>query len=395
MRAAVCEVRRKSDWALISLLKMPARGFIRGAVDDVSEATHSFSQVLSEIKKISPRAIKNILLGLATPDVKVLHSRGVVAVSRADDEIYEDDINRVLESAKAVSIPDNRAVLEWITQEFIVDGLDNIHDPLGMIGKRLEANLLAVHSFTPAIKSIQRCIETLGGKVVATTVSPIAASQAVLSKNQMELGVVLVDIGFATTGLCIYEENRFVHTTVLPIGSGSITNDLAIGLRIPIETAEVIKLSYGSALSKEVPARDTIELEKIDPRVKGVATKRFISEIIESRFSEIFDEVNTEIKRVGKANQLPAGAVLIGAGAKMPNLVELARRELKLPAQIGLPDISRLTAVSSEISLLSEDPEFATALGLVLSASHEELKEERMPRGNSGLLKKLLNYFIP
>ena len=168
--------------------------------------------------------------------------------------------------------------------------------------------------------------------------------------------MILVDIGASKTGLTLYEENRLVHAAILPIGSSNITNDIAIGLRIPIEAADVIKLSFGSALAKEISVKETIDVSKIDPRVRGIFSKKFIAEIIESRLAEIFEQVNNEIKRVGKASQLPAGTVLVGGGVKLPNIVDLARQELKLAAQIGVPDVSNLEAVSGELHLQAEDP---------------------------------------
>lgn len=395
IRAAVAEVRRNKELSLVALLKMPSGGMRRGTVDNVADATRALSLILAEVKKISKNAIKNIILSIASPDVKVQPSRGVVAVSRADDEIYQDDIGRVLQSSQAVNLPANRTVLHSLIKEFIVDGIDTIRDPLGMIGKRLEVNSLIIDAFAPSVKGLTRCIEMLGANVISIVLGPLAASRAVLTKNQKELGVILIDIGFSKTGVCIYEENRFTHAAVLPVGSASITNDLAIGLRIPIETAEIIKLSFGSALAKEVSAREAIELNKIDPRLRGEVSKKFIAEIIESRLAEIFEQVNNEIKRIGKASQLPAGSVLTGCAVKLPNLVELARQEIKLSAQIGIPDLSSLNPITGELSLQAEEPEYATAIGLLLYEGDESFKQENPTKPIGGFIKKILNYFIP
>lgn len=395
IKAAIAEVKRGGEPSLISVLKMPSGGIRRGTVDNVVDATHALSTVLTEIKKISRGAIKNIILGVATPDMKVHYSKGVVAVSRADDEIYQDDISRVIQSAQAINIPPNRMVLHSIIKEFIVDGIDHISDPLGMIGKRLEVSTLIIDAFSPSVKNLEKCVETLGASVSDIVLSPLAASFAVLSKNQKELGVILIDIGFGKTSVAMYSENRLTHSAVIPVGSSSITNDLAIGLRIPIEAAEIVKLSFGSALAKEVSSRDVVELAKIDPRAKGTVTKKFIAEIIEDRLAEIFELVNTEVKHVGKISSLPAGAVLVGAGVKIPNIAELARQELKLSAQIGVPDISKLSAASGELGLQAEDPEFATAIGLLLyeSDANEDKKTPAEPITKG--LKKILDYFIP
>ncbi len=394
IRAAIVQPQRDGTYILTALLKAPSAGVRRGVIDNASSATQALSTIIAQAKAVARGSIKNITSSIGSADIKVQYSKGVVAVSRADDEIYQDDINRVLQSARALSLPANRMVVDTIIKEFLVDGITGIHDPLGMVGKRLEVNMLVIDAFTPSVKSLQRCIETLGAGTDRIIVSPIAAANAVLSSEQKELGVMLVDIGFGTTKIAIYEENRLVHVAIIPVGGANITNDLAIGLRIPIEVAETIKLSYGSALAKEVSARDAVELNKIDPRAKGTVTKKFIAEIIEDRLAEIFELVNNEVKRIGKASQLPAGVVLVGGGAKMPNIAELARNELKLSAQIGVPDLSRITSSSNDIGLQAEDPEYATAIGLILHQGEGPTEKFVSPRMQH-TLKKILNYFIP
>ena len=395
IKAAIAEIKRGTDASLVSVLKISSGGIRRGTVDNVVDATHALSTVLTEIKQISRGAIKNIILGVATPDMKVQYSKGVVAVSRADDEIYQDDVKRVVQSAQAVNLPANRMVLHSLIKEFIVDGIDHISDPLGMIGKRLEVSTLIIDAFSPSVKNLEKCVETLGASVTDIVLSPLAAGYSVLSKNQKELGVILIDIGFSKTSIAVYSENRLAHAAVIPVGSSNITNDLAIGLRIPIEAAEIVKLSFGSALAKEVSSRDVVELVKIDPRARGTVTKKFIAEIIEDRLAEIFELVNTEVKHVGKISSLPAGVVLIGGGAKIPNIAELARNELKLSAQIGVPDMTALKAVSGELNLQAEDPEFATAIGLLLYESDANEDKQTPAKPITKGLKKILDYFIP
>jgi cell division protein FtsA len=394
IRTAIAEVGRDGNLTLIQLMKTPSAGVRRGVVENIGQTTQALSTVIAHIKSISRSAARNITVGISSPDIKVQQSKGVVAVSRADDEIYQDDIARVLQSARALSLPANRLVVDALIKEFVVDGITGISDPLGMIGKRLEVNMLIVDAFAPSAKSIERCIETLGAKAESMIVGPLAAATATLTDEQKELGVLLVDIGFGTTKVVIFEENRLAHLAIIPVGSSNITNDLAIGLRIPIEVAETIKLSYGSALAKEVSARDAVELSKIDPRAKGTVTKKFIAEIIEDRLAEIFELVNNEVKRVGKMSQLPAGVVLIGSGAKMPTIAELARQELKVSAQIGIPRAPLFTAASTEVGLQAEDPAFATAIGLLVHGGTARSHEALATDGQSAL-KKILNYFIP
>ncbi len=394
IRAVIVQSQRDGSSNLVALLKAPSAGVRRGVIDNASSTTQALSTIIAQAKAAARGSTKNITSAIGSADIKVQYSKGVVAVSRADDEIYQDDVNRVLQSARALSLPANRIVIDTIIKEFLVDGITGIHDPLGMVGKRLEVNMLVIDAFSPSLKNLRRCVETLGATTEKVVVAPIAAANAVLSSEQKELGVMVIDIGFGTTKIAIYEENRLVHVAVIPVGGANITNDLAIGLRIPIEVAETIKLSYGSALAKEVSGRDALELSKIDPRAKGTVTKKFIAEIIEDRLAEIFELVNNEVKRIGKASQLPAGVVLVGGGAKMPNIAELARNELKLSAQIGVPDLSRITSSSNDLSLQAEDPEYATAIGLILNPGEDHEAEFVSPKLQQ-TLKRILNYFIP
>lgn len=395
IKAALGEIKRDGKLAILNVFKIPSSGVRKGAVDDISDVTQSLSLVLSEIKKIAKPAVSNIFLGVGSSDIKVQSSIGVVAVSRADYEIYEDDVNRAIQSAQAVNIAPNRMVLHSIVKEYIVDGVKDIRDPLGMTGNRLEVNGLIIDAFAPAVKNLTKCVEILGGGFGGLILGPLAASRAVLTRNQKELGVVLIDIGFGKTGLSVYEENKLLHAAVLPVGSGNITNDLAIGLKVPIETAETIKLSFGSALAREVSVRDAVELFKIDPRSKGTVSKKFIADIIEVRLAEILELVDNELKYIGKSGRLPGGIVLVGGGVKLPGIVELAKQELKLSTQIGLADLTSFEVKSSDLVSKLEDPEFVVAVGLILSGYDRvmEKKSRRLPFRN--IFRKLLSYFSP
>lgn len=395
IKAAIGEVKKNRKFSLVQLLKAPSKGVRKGVVDDVADTVYSVNNILNEIKKISKNAIKNIFLGVGGADIKVHSSGGSVAVSRADNEINQEDIDRVIQASRAISLSPNRMILHTITKQFIVDGVGDICDPLGMIGNKLEVNSLIIDAFVPAIKNLTRCVEVSGGSISGLILSPLAAARSVLSKNQKDLGVVLIDIGFGKTGMSVYEENKFLHSAIFPVGSGNITNDLAIGLRSSIETAETIKLSFGRALAKEVGARESLELSKIDSRAKGTVTKKFIAEIIEVRLAEIFELINNELKRIGKAGQLPAGIVLVGGGSKIPGLVDLAKQEMKLSAQIGIPDVSEIEIVSSELSGEIDDPEFSCVLGLLLWGYDNLHGKEVAGSPVKSFFKKLLDHFIP
>ncbi|MFH1759363.1 MAG: cell division protein FtsA [Patescibacteria group bacterium] len=397
VKAAIAEVKG-NKLALLKILKMPSRGMRKGVVDDVVEVTGAVNQVLSEVKKDYHNAHKNIFLNTGSAQIRVQQSRGIVAVSRADYEICHDDMDRVIKASEAVKLPPNRMILHTITREFVVDGVGEIKDPLGMIGNRLEANVLLVEAFSPAIKNLSKCVETNGGDISGLIYGPLASAKSVLSKNQMSLGTVVVDIGFGTTGMAVYEDGKLVHSAIFPFGAGNVTNDLAIGLKTSIETAEAIKFSFGAAVAKDMPAREMIDLKKIDPRAKGMTARRFVAEIVEIRLAEIFEHVNNELQKIEREGKLPGGVVLVGGGAKMPGLPDLVKQRMRLPAQVGIPDVSNMEVVSGELALQIEDPEFACALGLLMWGGE---KQARLEKGFSfkmpmqGAVRKVINYFVP
>jgi len=395
IKAIVGEVGRDGGLTIVDVLTVPSSGLRKGIIQDVSDATQALSPIIGEIRKISKAASSNIFLGVGSSDLKVQSSIGVVAVSRADFEIYEDDVNRAIQSAQAVNLAPNRMVLHSIVKEYIVDGVHDIRDPLEMTGNRLEVSSLIIDAFQPVVKNFTKCVEILGGELGGLILTPLADARAVLTKNQKELGVVLIDIGFGKTSMCVYEEGKLLHAAIFPVGSGNVTNDLAIGLKMPIEAAEMVKLSFGSAVAREVGFRDTVELKKIDPRSKGTVTKKFISEIIEVRLAEIFEFVNNELKYIGKSARLPAGAVLVGGGAKIPSIVDLAKQELKMSVQIGVPESSFFRFRNSELAAKVEDPEFVCALGLLLSGHDKALGAKTMQLPMKGFLRKVFRYFAP
>jgi cell division protein FtsA len=397
LKAAVGEVKNDGQLVLVKLFKTPSAGMrkSRGMVDDLAEMTRALNIMFGEIKKISRTALKNIFINVGSADIHSQSSKGIVVVSRADYEIHQDDIDRAVQASQAVNLPPNRMILHAITKEFIVDNVGDIRDPLGMVGNRLEVNSLIIDAFSPSVKNLTKCVEMAGATIGGLILSPLASGRAVLSKNQKELGVVFIDIGFGTTSLCVYEGNQLVHVAIFPIGSGNITNDLAIGLKTSVEAAEAIKLTFGSVSPKGVSSRERIDLKKIDPHSRANVSPRFIADIIEVRLAEIFEFVNNELKSIGKSRQLPIGAVLVGGGSKIPGIVDLARDELELPAQIGIPDSALLEMPNGELSLQAEDPEFTCAIGL-LAWNRDKMFEGAVGEGNPlGLIKKIFKNLLP
>ena len=396
VKALVGELGRDGTMSLVSLVRMPSRGMKRGMVDDPSDVAGAVHQVLVEVRKSHPEAHKAIFVNVTTPHVKAQISRGIVAVSRADSQIHHDDIMRVEAASQATGMPRGRMVVHLINQEYVVDGITGIRNPLGMIGSRLELVSMIVDVFEPAVKSVTKAAETAGGEIEGIIFGPLASAQAVLTKNQRDLGVALVDIGHDVTSVAVYEDGKLVHVAAIPLGAASVTNDLAVGLRISPEAAEAVKRSFGSAVSKDIPARDMIDLGKIDARARGVVARRLAGEIIEARYEEIFGFVGEELKKIGKAGRLPAGVVLVGGGAKMTGVAECAREVLRLPAQIGVCDLSRMAVHGGESVAQAEDPEFACAVGLLSWAREQAGEPERAGASSlKGIFKKFVDYFMP
>ncbi len=395
IKALVGEVKKDNQLLLAGLFKAPAAGFRKGEVVAAEDAIHSLQHIFSEIRQLDKLALKNIFINVNGSNVKLQSSRGIIAVSRADNEIYQEDVDRVIKASQAVSIGPNRMILHTLTKEFIIDGEPDILDPLGMTGTRLEVVSLIIDAFKPAVTNLAKCIEIAHGKVTGPIYNPLAMSRAVLSKMQKELGAVCIDIGAGTTGMAVYEEDELLQATVFPVGAANITNDLAIGLRSPIKTAERIKLSFGSALSKDVSNKERIELQEVDDGLKGSVSRRFVAEIIEVRLEEIFEFVINELKLIGKMGQLPAGVVLTGGGAKIPGIVELAKQELKLPVQIGTPDIQAVHIASSELGLRLEDPEFSVVAGLLLWGRDELTKNKSWAGGKNSWFSNIFKHFLP
>jgi len=361
IRTVVAKIN--ADYAkpqIIGISKVPSFGLRRGAVVDIEETVKNISQSIQEAERSSGLPIERVLVSLSGNHIIPKISKGVVAVSRADGEVSKEDVERAIKAASAISVPQNREILHTIPRNFSIDNQEGIKEPVGMNGVRLEVDALIIEGAVPFIKNLRKCIEEAGLDIEEMVLAPLAASRAALSKRQKELGVLSLDLGGGTVGLTVFEEGEIVHSYVLPIGSSYITNDIAIGIRSNIDLAEKVKLEYGSALASEISKKDIIDLSKLEPEERGIIPRIEMVSMIEARLCEILELVNNELKKVDRQGLLPAGAVLSGGGAKIPGLVDLAKRELKLPVQIGFP--LEIEGAIDEI----DDPSFATAIGLML-----------------------------
>jgi len=392
IKAVVAESTSGGKVLLRGRFTKPSKGLRKGVVVDMEGATNAVTGLLDKVREVSRGALKNIYLRVGGSDVRVQNARGITAVSRANSEIYKDDVDRVVQASEAINLPPNRMILHTVIREFIVDGVGDIQDPLGMVGTRLEVLSLVIDAFQPTIKNLTKCVDLAGGSIGGWVFGPIASATAMLTDNQKELGVVSIDIGYGTTGIAVYEENKLLHTRVFPVGAGHVTNDIAIALKIPVEAAEKVKLSYGYASTRGISTKEKIDLQKIDANAKGSPSRKFISEVIESRLSEICDLINNDLHGIGKERQLPAGVVITGGGAKLPGTAELFKDELKLAAQIGLAHGGAFETESQGMLEFLESPEHALVLGLVLSGHN--LQDSRSSIGGGGVASFLKN-FLP
>lgn len=382
VRVAVAKVRGGLPPQILGVSQVVSGGLRKGVVVDIDETIKNIREAVQTAERISGLEIEEAFVGIGGSHISGRLSRGVIAVSRADGEISEEDKARVVSAASTVSLPLNREILHVLPRRFTVDGQDAIKDPVGMNGVRLEVDALIIEGATPFIKNLIKCVREADISEAGLLLSCLADSRAVLTKRQKELGVLLLDLGGGTTGLTVYEEGDILHCQILPIGSMHITNDIAIGLRTSIDIAEKLKLEYGSALPDGIGKKEMIDLTRLG-EAEGQVARLQVAEIIEARASEILDLVNKELKKIDRAGLLPAGVVLVGGGAKLPGLVELIKEKLKLPVQIGLPQ--GLEGIIDQI----DDPEFATVCGLILSALSDEIKPESRGGALGGLTDSL------
>jgi cell division protein FtsA len=365
VRVAVAQVEGEGQPPVVlGMGVVPMEGMQRGVVTDVEDAVKSLASALDMAERVAGVPVERGYVSINGSHISSQNSRGVIAVSRADGEITADDVARVINAAQAVSLPNNREVLHVLPQNYIVDGHENIHDPVGMTGVRLEVETHIVEGSTPFVKNITKVVNQAGVHIEDFVFSPLAAAEAVLDKRQKELGVVLVDLGAGTSSLVVYEENILLHTAVLPLGFSHITNDIAIGLRTSIEVAEEIKQQYGTALLEGVKTSETIMIEG-DEEQESVSRKE-VANIISARLDEIFSFVDQELKQVGRSGLLPAGILLTGGGAHLPGVVEMAKKKLRLPARIG--KIHSFEGVAEQ----TEDPAYAVVFGLIMWALEQE-----------------------
>jgi cell division protein FtsA len=346
-----------------------SRGIKRGVVVNLEAAVESIKKAIEEAELMAGIEIDSVHLALSGPHVKGFNSRGVIAVAGKNREITRDDVRRAIETAKAVSLPAGREILHVLPQDFVVDEQDGIGAPIGMTGARLEVN---VHIITGAVSSTQNivaCVNRAGVTVLDTVIEQLAAAEAVLTSDEKELGVALVDIGGGTADLAIFERGSLWHTAVVAVGGDHFTSDIAVGLRTPIPDAEKLKRKSGCALSAMVQEEETIDVASVGGRKPRLMARRILSEILQPRAEEIFHLVWDEIRRAGYEKALNSGIVLTGGGSILEGMPEIAEQIFDLPIRRGCP--LEIGGLADHVN----SPAFATPVGLVLYAHRNRIPE--------------------
>jgi len=367
---------------IVGLGVAESRGIKRGVVVNLELAVESIKKTIEEAELMAGVEIDSVHLALSGPHIKGFNSRGVIAVAGKNREITREDVKRAIDAAKAVSLPAGREILHVLPQDFVVDEQDGIGAPVGMTGTRLEVNVHIVTGSQTSTQNIVACVNRAGVTVSETIVEQLAASEAVLTEDEKELGVALVDIGGGTTDIAIYERGSLWHTAVIGIGGDHFTNDIAVGLRTPLPDAEKIKRKCGCALSGMVDEDDTMEVTSVGGRKPRVMARRILSEILQPRAEEIFHLVWDEIRRAGYEKALNSGIVLTGGGAILDGIPEIAEQIFDLPIRRGCP--AGVGGLADHVN----SPTFATGVGLVLYGYRNSVGDSgRAPVGAGALVR--------
>lgn len=365
-------VGRKIDKGQINIIgigKSPSHGIRKGVVINIESTIESVKKAIEEAEMMSGIEVDHVYAGIAGGHIKGFNSHGMVAIK--EGEVSKGDVSRVIDAAKAVAIPLDREVIHIIPQEYIIDDQDGIHDPLGMSGVRLEVNVHVVTGAVSSAQNIIKCATKTGLNVADIVLEPLASAEAVLKKDEKDIGVALVDIGGGTTDIAMYSGGNIVHSCVLALGGNHITNDLALGLRTPAEEAEKIKIKYGCAMKHMVNDDETIEVPGVGGRESRVVQRKTVAEIIEPRVEEIFSLIHQEMKKSGFAETMASGVVMTGGSSLLSGCTFLAEKTFGMPVKIGCPkNVGGLVDVVNS-------PIYSTGVGLVLFGSKQHKRRNR------------------
>jgi cell division protein FtsA len=372
---------------VLGIGSQPSRGLKKGVVVNIESTVQSIQRAVEEAELMAGCEIHSVYAGIAGSHVRSLNSHGVVAIR--DREVTHGDVEHVIDAAKAVAIPADQKILHVLPQEFIIDGQEGIRDPIGMSGVRLEAKVHIVTGADSAAQNIEKCIQRCGLEVEDIVLEQLASSFAVLTEDEKELGVCLIDVGGGTTDIAVFSAGAIRHTAVIPIAGDQVTNDIAVSMRTPTQHAEDIKVRYACALSQLANPDETIEVPSVGERPARRLARQTLAEVIEPRYEELFGLVREELRRSGLEEQIAAGIVLTGGSAKMEGAIELAEEVFHMPVRLGVPQ--QVEGLSDVV----RNPIFSTGVGLLLYGRENTLPtRQRRPLGNAKtMLDRMRTWF--
>jgi cell division protein FtsA len=375
--AIVSEVTPDGALNVIGLGTQPSRGLKKGVVVNIEATMASIQRVLEEAELMADCKISEVYTGIAGSHIRGFNSHGMVAIK--EKEVTQADIDRVIETAKAIAIPNDQQILHVLPQEFIIDGQEDVKEPLGMSGVRLEVKVHIVTGAVSAAENITKCVRRCGLEVRDLILQPLASSLAVLSDDEKELGVCLIDIGGGTTDIAVFTGGSIRHTAVIPIAGDQVTNDIAMALRTPTKEAEDLKRSYGCALKQLASASDIIEVPGVGERGPRQLSRQTLAEVIEPRIEELFALVQANLRQSGFEELISSGIVLTGGSSVMKGMVELGEEIFHMPVRVGAP------SYMGGLADVVRHPRYSTAVGLLLEGREQFLRHELMRSQISGM----------
>ncbi len=385
--ALVGELMPDGQIDVIGIGSHPSRGLKRGVVVNIDATVQSIQRAAEEAELMAGCEIHSVFTGIAGGHIKSLNSHGIVAIR--DKEVSQADLDQVIDAAKAVAIPADQRILHVLPQEFIIDNQQGIRDPIGMSGVRLEAKVHMVTGAVSAAQNIVKCIRRCGLEVADISLQPLASSHAVLTDDEKELGVCLIDIGGGTTDIAVFTDGAIRHTAVIPIAGDQVTNDVAVALRTPTQNADDIKLKYACCFTPLIDPNDMVEIPSVGQRPRRDVPRLNLAEVVEARYDELFKLVKAELRRSGFEDLIASGIVLTGGGAKVMGSTELAEQVFQVPVRLGVPQ--HVTGLSDVV----HNPIYATGIGLLLYG-HQQTQSKQshvlVSDGVKGIWSRMKNW---
>lgn len=386
--AIVAEVFPDGRFEIIGMGSHPSRGLKKGVVVNIESTMSGIQRALEEAELMADCKIREVYTGIAGSHIKSFNSHGMVAIK--DKEVTQADVDRVVETARAVNIPTDQQILHILPQEFIIDGQEDVREPMGMSGVRLEVKVHIVTGAVSAAQNIMKCVRRCGLEVSDLILQPLASALAVLSEDEKDLGVCLVDIGGGTTDIAVFTDGAIRHTAVIPIAGDQITNDIAMALRTPTKDAEDIKRASGCALRQLADASQIVEVPGVGDRGPRQLSRQTLAEVIEPRVEELYSLIQAELRRSGFEQLLSSGIVITGGSSAMQGMVELGEEVFHMPVRLGIPKYN------GGLADVVKNPRFATCVGLLLEGKEQFLRHNMTKiQGNSlqDVFEKMKKWF--